>query len=674
MGTIIRFFQLALLLVLSMTAQNSVADVIIPNVLGLPLEQAQQKLQDSGLSLGSIQNQRTNRPTGTVIVQAPRANKSVKDGYPIRLVVAIPLVRPKMTKVPNLKGLSLSQAKSAIASANLVLGKVKKRKIKMDTVEVLYQSPRAGKGIVVKSKVDLTISDPLEIKGPKVKVLLDKAHYKSGESATIKAKVSNVDRSRSFEYAFSINGRAHYSKQSTYRYTFPKSGRYIITTSFRYARGTWHASLSKTVIVKASKTNNQANSSSAPAKKEEKKKRESEKIAYIKVPNVVGLSEYSAKQAIIKSGLRVGEVVAQEDKSGKKRILKQRPRANKKVEKGTKVSLIKSIPITKVGWKKPRAIISPARIEVIQGKRVRFISKSTQDKSTKLNLSWTSKMGVKSTAKKFSLDTSKLKAGKYWIKLRVEDGKGYVSKVSALLVIKPKLLTKQEQLEAKYIDANKSKPLESKPMTTAATTEVTQNNNVEKILELKQPEIKIESKEKQSRGYDKGYLEALSIEAENTTEDVNSLLLSGSTTPQLRDSSKLKQIEVSDQHKNKNQVDIGSNMQSSQATENISAFRVNVESQLFDRKGAASSWVIWVWLLLAFFIFGVLLLILWRYRQNHHSKPLIIDYRSVADDGMQEIRMNKSSNKTAPLNPIHFDFQIDKGEQEISLDQFKKGD
>jgi len=192
MGTTTRYLQRLLFITLYLITSGCYADVVIPNVLGLSLEDATKTLQSQGLTVGSIQNQRTNRPVGTVIVQAPIANKSVKKGYPIRLVIAIPLVKPKTTKVPNLKGMSLSQAKNAISKANLRLGNVKKRKIKMETEEVLYQSPKAGKGIVIKSKVDLTISDPIEIKGPRVKIIVDKTRFKSGESTVIQTSVSNA--------------------------------------------------------------------------------------------------------------------------------------------------------------------------------------------------------------------------------------------------------------------------------------------------------------------------------------------------------------------------------------------------------------------------------------------------------------------------------------------------
>ena len=337
MSSTIRYIQLLLFFILLSSTPIIYADIVIPNVLGLTLEKAKQTLQNKGLSVGSIQNQHTNRPVGTVIVQAPSANKKVSNGYPIRLVVAIPLIKPKTTQVPNLKGMNLSQAKAAIKAANLRLGIIRKRKIKMEAMEVLSQSPKAGKKIITKSRVALTISDPIKITGPRVKVILNKARFNVGDSVHIKAKVSNADTSKSVEYGFSINGKTHYSKSPSYRYTIRKSGRYIITASFRYARGSWHASLSKTIRVTSGGATSTTSKPPTEEKSDSNDTTQKKSDAYINMPNVVGLSERSAKRAIRKAGLQLGNIKEQEDKSGKKRVLKQSPKADRRVKKGIKV-------------------------------------------------------------------------------------------------------------------------------------------------------------------------------------------------------------------------------------------------------------------------------------------------------------------------------------------------
>jgi hypothetical protein len=224
---------------------------IMPNVMGLTLEEARQALNARGLNIDSIREQRTNRPTGSVIVQSPRAGLEVISGTPVRLIVAIPLQKPKQTKVPDLKNLSLSEAKAALANAQLRLGKVKQRKMAVEEEYVLYQSPHAGKNLVLNSAVNITLSDPLPITGPRVKLRLDKTQYAVGESIILYADILNPLPNQTPRYSFTINGRAIPSNGSTMVYQAKKAGKYVISASARYGRNPWIASLSRTVYVKA---------------------------------------------------------------------------------------------------------------------------------------------------------------------------------------------------------------------------------------------------------------------------------------------------------------------------------------------------------------------------------------------------------------------------------------
>lgn len=641
MGTTTRYFQSVIFILLYLTVSCCYADVVVPNVLGLSLDDAKKTLQNNDLSLGSIKNQRTNRPVGTVIVQAPSANKQVKEGYPIRLVIAIPLVKPKTTKVPNLKGMSFSQAKAAISKANLRLGTVKKRKIKMDNEEVLYQSPKAGKAIVVKSKVNLTLSDPIESNDPKVKVIVDKTRIKAGESILITAHVSNTDPSKTSEYGFSINGKTHYSTSSSYRHTFSKSGRYILTASFRYTRGKWYASLSKTVNVSSSKIK-----TDSPDKKPTENN-DKEKSNAIKTPNVVGLSLASAKREIRKAGLALGKITKKEDDSGKNRILKQSPRADKLIKKGSAVDLTLSIAPSKA-WQKPNAVISPSTIKVVQGEKARFYSQSTYDAAAQITSSWTSKTGQKTTGNRFKIDTHKLKEGRYWIKLSIKDNKNYTDTASAVLLVTAKQSTLEKDAK-KEAQAAKETPksklsINSKPIDKQVEVEPTTNKPAESNKKITPQQETINS----------NYIEALTIEANNTTESNESALSSETPIQKPKDSSTLTMSEVNSQHKES-------------ARDSGSMPSKNVETNTED---SDYYWFVWVWLLLVLFIIGTLLLILWRYRQRHRMRATAIDFQPKADAGKQEILMDSQT----PLQTIHFNPQIDKGEQEVSVDRSKKNE
>ena len=624
MGIIIRFFQLLLLLTLSATSINSFADTTVPNVLGLTLDKAKQTLQNNGLSVGTIKEQRTNRPTGTIIVQAPKADVRVANGYPVRLVVAIPLVKPSMTKVPNLKGLSFEQAKQAIAKANLTLGLVKRRKIKMDDIEVLYQSPKAGKSVVTKNRVDITLSEPLEIKGPRIKVILDKNQFQTGETVLIKTKVSNVDSSKDSEYSFSINGRAHYTKSSSYQYTFPKAGRYNITASFRYTRGQWHASLTKRVFVKDKISANTTNTPEKPAKEKSTKE---QTPTYLRIPNVVGLSKSSAIKQIKKQGFHIGKITEKESSSDKNIVLAQSPTADKKLSKGASINLVIAIPAKKPTWQAPKAIISPIKLSVTQGKKAKFSSQSLKDKAANLQLSWTSSFGQTATGKQFIVDTQQLKAGQYQVKLFVKDNKGNTDKQTATLII-----TSQEAEAAAPTQGTTPKDNIQEETDNTTSTEQATEKPIEKTTETtpSNPE--------------KNYLEALSIEAENTTEDTVLPQLSGSNSKHPDTSGKISDTDVKGQ-------------------------KPYIEPTPVSKE--RSSWL-WTWSTLVLFIFAILLLILWRYHRHHHRQNIAINYQLKDDDGQQELNINDAGTKENISDSIHISPQMDRGEQKISINQTNK--
>ena len=612
MGTITHFFQLFLLLILSVMSLNSLADVTVPNVLGLTLDKAKQLLQHNGLSVGNIQEQPTNRPTGTIIVQAPKAGIRVANGYPIRLIIAIPLVKPQMTKVPNLKGLSLEQAKRAIANANLTLGHIKKRKIKMENIEVLYQSPNAGKNIVVKSRVNIILSDPLKIKGPRIKVILDKKQFQVGESILIKTNVSNIDPSKDSEYSFSINGKAYYTKSSSYQYTFSKAGRYNITASFRYLRGQWHASLTKQVFVKNSST-------SAKTPKRETSK--TQKPIYLKVPNVIGVPKSLAIKKLKQQGFHVGRITEEKSSNRKNIIVKQSPSAGKKIAKGSVIDLSVTIHDKKQVWQRPKAIISPMKITIAQGRKVRFSSQSLKDKSAKLKHFWTSNFNKTATSKQFIIDTQQLKAGKYQIRLLVKDNKGNTDQQSATLIV----TTKETKMNAIQ-----------QQVTITQDTSQKQTSNTTLVEQVREEIIEPFSIEK-------NYLEALSLEAENTTEDIVLPQLSENSNNYLEPLGKLNNNDVEGQ-------------------------KVYIEMTRHNRE---YNFLLWLCIIIVILFFLVLLL-MWHYRYHYHAKDIDIKYQLINDDGQQELNINDTYRKENFSGPIHINTQIDRGEQKISDNQINR--
>jgi beta-lactam-binding protein with PASTA domain len=95
-----------------------VADVIVPSVVGMTPEQAQQTLQKAGLSPKVSATQWPNEDpalSGKVYFHKPQANYSA----PIKSVVEITLYAQALPRVPNIVGMPLDQAKKELEKVGL---------------------------------------------------------------------------------------------------------------------------------------------------------------------------------------------------------------------------------------------------------------------------------------------------------------------------------------------------------------------------------------------------------------------------------------------------------------------------------------------------------------------------------------------------------------------------
>lgn len=94
-----------------------VPEITMPDVSGLDLLDAEQRLQALGL-IPEVSARRNdpNRPADRVLEQFPRAGARTKEGRPVRLVVSL---GPQQSIVPDLTGGSLGRAQLALRSAGL---------------------------------------------------------------------------------------------------------------------------------------------------------------------------------------------------------------------------------------------------------------------------------------------------------------------------------------------------------------------------------------------------------------------------------------------------------------------------------------------------------------------------------------------------------------------------
>ncbi len=94
-----------------------VAEPLIPDLLGKTQQQAALLLQQRGLALSSqLQKKISKKPAGTVIEQIPGAGRPARTGTQVAIVVA---VGTGLRKVPNVVGMTLPAAETAVRAAGL---------------------------------------------------------------------------------------------------------------------------------------------------------------------------------------------------------------------------------------------------------------------------------------------------------------------------------------------------------------------------------------------------------------------------------------------------------------------------------------------------------------------------------------------------------------------------
>jgi beta-lactam-binding protein with PASTA domain len=137
-------------------ASSRASDAPVPNVSGLPYDQARQVLIDSGfVPQRGEQRYDVDVPAGAVIGQTPAANTVVPRGGRVLL----DLSRGQRTvEVPTITGLTQEQAELTLTNSGLDLGDV----ITMDSPSprgtVLNSFPAAGVRVAAASAISITVS------------------------------------------------------------------------------------------------------------------------------------------------------------------------------------------------------------------------------------------------------------------------------------------------------------------------------------------------------------------------------------------------------------------------------------------------------------------------------------------------------------------------------------
>jgi YD repeat-containing protein len=142
--------------------------VTVPDVAGMPQPAAEAAILAAGLTIGAVYTMHsTTVPEGAVMSQDPAAGSSVVQGSPVDVTVSL---GPVIVSAPDLAGLTLSEAETALLAAGLSIGVV--TEVNNDTVpagRIISQNPPGGASIPGGSSVDLVVSlGPITVPVPDV--------------------------------------------------------------------------------------------------------------------------------------------------------------------------------------------------------------------------------------------------------------------------------------------------------------------------------------------------------------------------------------------------------------------------------------------------------------------------------------------------------------------------
>lgn len=135
------------------------ADVTVPDVTGMTLEEAEVALDDAGLEIGRITEEATeDSEPGIVLSQTPPAGDTAAEGSRVDVVVARAV---EGVEVPDVLGLSLDDATAVIEEAGLTVRSDEVFSSDVDAGLVVSQSPQPGTRVESGAEVGLSVS-----KGP----------------------------------------------------------------------------------------------------------------------------------------------------------------------------------------------------------------------------------------------------------------------------------------------------------------------------------------------------------------------------------------------------------------------------------------------------------------------------------------------------------------------------
>ncbi|WP_295999976.1 Stk1 family PASTA domain-containing Ser/Thr kinase [uncultured Veillonella sp.] len=135
-----------------LVVSKGVGDITMPDITGMTIDQARSRLKNLGLVIGKISaGTDDSKEDGVILMQSPSGDSKVTKGATVD--VTVNRVKSKKVELPNLVGMTVKDAKDALASLGLnatISGAGD------DTAVVTQQSPEAGSSLDANTSVALT--------------------------------------------------------------------------------------------------------------------------------------------------------------------------------------------------------------------------------------------------------------------------------------------------------------------------------------------------------------------------------------------------------------------------------------------------------------------------------------------------------------------------------------
>lgn len=143
--------------IIHLTVSKGGSAMLIPDLKGLTLEQAKERLDKLGLTLGAVENGNDpDKPSNVIISQSPDSGSKATKGTRVNIVINM----KQKTSVPNVIGMSLSDARNTLLSKKLSVGTINSTDGTSadDTSAVVTAQDPAGGESTSSDVVNLTIS------------------------------------------------------------------------------------------------------------------------------------------------------------------------------------------------------------------------------------------------------------------------------------------------------------------------------------------------------------------------------------------------------------------------------------------------------------------------------------------------------------------------------------